>query len=245
MSKHPKSGSGKPHPNPNNDGGDDNKRKISGEIHVRGGIETNVPASLIEQYKTARNEDKSRDNWRFLVEILTLGAVIIYAGLTAWQGWMTRKLVDTGRLSTRPYVGVDSIGVSFQSHKPNGERFLVPNPDDTTDAIGWSPAIKNFGTVPGYNEIGYQRVFINGAESNWYVKIPDEPGTIFPGQTLSLIGHTSPKEWPGIRDGRDTLTVDVHVEYDGPDKEHYKYCDRLQYSKNTYRFLNLGPICAK
>jgi hypothetical protein len=94
-SKHPKTGGGNPHLDPNQGGGQAQQRQIRGEIHVRGEIEANVPTSFIEQYKVARRENTSRDNWRFCIEMATLAAVLIYAGLTAWQAWETGQAVKT------------------------------------------------------------------------------------------------------------------------------------------------------
>jgi hypothetical protein len=121
----PKPSPNQPHPEPNHNDSAEQIRKVSGKIHVNGEIEANIPADAIERYKAARQENTSRDNWRFLVECLTLLAVVFYAGLAFWQGWMTRSLVktaqDTFEASNRPYIGVDSWDIAHPFKDGNGK----------------------------------------------------------------------------------------------------------------------------
>lgn len=74
----------KSHSSPDHGGGDPQKRKVTGEIRVSGSVETNITSGFIEQYKAAKNENTPRDNWRFVVEVITLIVLLAYAGITAF-----------------------------------------------------------------------------------------------------------------------------------------------------------------
>jgi hypothetical protein len=67
------------HPAHSNNNSREEARKISGKINVSGEIEANIPKSVIEQYKAARQENTPRDNARFFVECITLGFVMLVA----------------------------------------------------------------------------------------------------------------------------------------------------------------------
>jgi hypothetical protein len=71
-----------PHSDPHKNEGKQNERHVSGGIHVRGEIEAQLPPSLIEKYDAERTEDKVKDRKKFVVEILTLLVVAIYALFT-------------------------------------------------------------------------------------------------------------------------------------------------------------------
>ncbi|MCU1302665.1 MAG: hypothetical protein JWQ87_2949 [Candidatus Sulfotelmatobacter sp.] len=115
MTDKSKSHANKGHADPDKAGRDQYKRHIDGDITIRGRVETNVPPDAVQQHTTEREEDKTQGKRKFVVEVLTLIAVIIYAGITFWQGCLTKRLAHTAdqTLSTsreqflkseRPYV---------------------------------------------------------------------------------------------------------------------------------------------
>jgi hypothetical protein len=91
MSKHPKPGSGKPHPQPHQDGAQHNKCDVSGSIEVHGVIETKLPPHAQKEHDAAKKKKSARDDQRYVIEIVTLIFVIIYAGLTGWYAWTAHK----------------------------------------------------------------------------------------------------------------------------------------------------------
>jgi hypothetical protein len=150
MNKHPKPGSDKPHPHPNQNSGQEQQRKISGDIHVRGEIEANVPESFIEKYKAVRNEQTPRDNARFVVECATLGLVFIYAGLTAIQSCQSLKSANAAEsaaktasreleLSQRPWVDADTQIGGPLFYNVNGANFM------------FTFTLRNSGRLPALN----------------------------------------------------------------------------------------------
>jgi hypothetical protein len=58
---------------------------VTGDIHVRGEIETKIPPNLAKKRDTAEEKKETREKRRFVVEVLTLIFVIIYAGITFFQ----------------------------------------------------------------------------------------------------------------------------------------------------------------
>jgi hypothetical protein len=83
------------HPDPRNDSGNQNERHITGNVHVRGEVEINLAPNLIDKRDTERNQDNTRDDnkffWNTLIQACTLFAVIVHAGLTAWQACSTQQ----------------------------------------------------------------------------------------------------------------------------------------------------------
>lgn len=83
----------KPHPKPDDTGRDQYKRHVDGDITVRGQIETHFPPEYAHRHDAERKQDAAIHNKSFWVGLFTLIAVTIYAGLTAWQGWLTRLAI--------------------------------------------------------------------------------------------------------------------------------------------------------
>jgi hypothetical protein len=107
-------------------GSREQKRKITGELHVRGEIEANIPRAAMEQYKAAIQENTSRDNWRFAVECITLFFVIVVAILGIIQtrqsirsAGAARDAADTNKASLhvaeRAYLSISAP--SYDSQK--------------------------------------------------------------------------------------------------------------------------------
>ncbi len=65
MSKHPKPGSGNPHPKPNKEGGSNHKTSVSGDVHVRGEVFIE-PTPKETLARTAENDyQKAQDRKRY------------------------------------------------------------------------------------------------------------------------------------------------------------------------------------
>jgi hypothetical protein len=130
MSKHPKPGGGKPHPQPNQNRTRDNKTEISGDIFVRGEIETHLPPSEVQKLATAEEKHDTRENKRYLVELITLLVVIIYGALTGWQAWETRQAVkaasEANRLNEELVRGRIQVIVRLKNIPEVGKTLLVP-----------------------------------------------------------------------------------------------------------------------
>jgi hypothetical protein len=126
----------KPHPQPDKSGRDQYKRHVDGDITVRGQIETHLPPEYVHQHDAERKEDKASHNKNFWVGLLTLLAVTIYAGLTFWQGTLTRELIN----QTQRNFESDQAPVVWPAPQPPvievGQRFK------------WDIKFSNYGRSP-------------------------------------------------------------------------------------------------
>jgi hypothetical protein len=122
MTDKPKSHSNQGHADPDKAGREQYKRHIDGDLTVRGQIETHFPPNLIEQHKTERKEDKGREKKKFIVEVLTLAAVVIYAGITFWQACLTKRGIENNAAQfwaeNRPWL-------TFRAESPPDEKARV------------------------------------------------------------------------------------------------------------------------
>ena len=127
------------------------KRQISGDIYVRGEleVETKFPPQLVEEYAAANKKETSHKHKTFIVEMITMFAVIIYAGLAAWQGCETREAISVARDAnklTEDSVRAHMIMIDFQFTRPVavGQRTTVRF---TLENIGRSQAVYGIVTA--------------------------------------------------------------------------------------------------
>lgn len=103
--KHPKHN---PSAVPDQHGGQQNLG--SSDVNVRGEIEVGRASNLAKEHETERREDTAHERKKFIVEILTLAAVVVYAGVTIWQAWLTRTAITDARENfvkdQAPYIWV-------------------------------------------------------------------------------------------------------------------------------------------
>jgi|SRR5882672_3968418 len=85
-------------------------------IHIRGEIEVGRSPNLTDEHNTERREDTTHERKKYLVEKLTLIAVIIYAGVAVWQACLTRTAIFDARkqfvADQRPYVWLSFLDPS-------------------------------------------------------------------------------------------------------------------------------------
>jgi hypothetical protein len=146
MSHKTKEHSNKQHTEPNKDSGQENERKIRGDIHVHGEVEANLPPDFVKQRKAERNEDAAQASKNYIVQLATLGALIVYAGFTFWQGYLTRESIKNNtrefQIDQRPYVWTSNVD-SKTSIKA-GERMWA---NIHMINYGKSPALRTSGTA--------------------------------------------------------------------------------------------------
>lgn len=217
---------------------------MTGSIQVRGEIETTIPPDLVKKHDAAEEKQEARDKLRFRVEVAGLVFVIIYAGLTAWQGCLTRHLVkisqDTYTAANRPYLGVDGIDLS-QTTDPANPKLPAAKVD---------VHIKNFGPVPSINTVIHMSVYQNGVFVPGQVTDPIQttdnngrPGSIYPTETRHFILVETADDYEDIFLKHKTiLDIDMEVSYDWP-SGHSEECSRHRYYWINNSFLNLGPSC--
>src|SRR5208337_2786783 len=113
----PKHGKKAPLSNPDQSGG--KHHESEGDVRVHGSVETYPPPSVIQKHdserkedsathQAERKEDRGRESKKLLLEVLTLIAVVVYAGIAFWQGCLTRESIDNNgrqfQIDQRPYL---------------------------------------------------------------------------------------------------------------------------------------------
>jgi hypothetical protein len=179
MTDKPKPHANQGHADPDKTGRDQYKRHIDGDITIRGQIETHVPPSAEQQRNTERAEDKRREKKKFIVELLTLAAVVIYAGIAGWQGCISRDLLTTTvkqfQADQRPYVVEDGMTMLTFSTKQKGPP-IVGQP------IEVSVQFKNAGKTPALDVIVHRHLFFG--EDNVEIFRPEPPDTKVTGDVV-------------------------------------------------------------
>jgi hypothetical protein len=134
------------HPDPHKNEASDHERHVSGSVNVRGEIEAKRPPDLTQEHSTERKEDNAHNKNKFVVEVLTLIAVCIYAGLTAWQGCLTRTAINDARehfiKDQRPYVFARAGDTVFN-------KDWKDHPG--TPPFSWTVDWINYGKTPAIN----------------------------------------------------------------------------------------------
>lgn len=206
---------------------------------------TNVPPPpvTLEQDSPERKKARSYRSFNAFVSGLTLLAVIVYAGLTAWQAYLTNQIVTLTRqdfeASNRPYVGTEEIGINYLEHGANGA--IVPTPTATPKTLEMvlNPAIKNFGPVPGKNFTARWRTFV-GDERIPMRSLKDNPSTIYPTETVHLGGSIDAAHLKDILAEKKRLIIYLTISYDGPSGQHQE-CQMHQFDPVLNSFLDSGP----
>jgi hypothetical protein len=142
-----------------NQGSGDRKGKPEHKVAVSGSIQVYRPPEIEQRHSTERKEDETthkaerkedrgRETTRMWLEGLTLLAVLVYAGITFWQGTLTRWIAvsadharDDSRIQfirdQRPYVWTAG---------------MVPFPIKTGDQIRANIYFVNYGKTPAIKE---------------------------------------------------------------------------------------------
>ena len=71
------------HSDPDQDGGKEQKRKVSGELHVRGEVVVDSPPEVRKADAAQKKNANAREDLKIGIEFLSLLFIIMYAGLTA------------------------------------------------------------------------------------------------------------------------------------------------------------------
>ncbi len=186
--------------------------------------------------------------WKILLEAAVGIAVISYTIVASLQLRTMNKTYQQIRDQTaiaqkgfdifyRPYVGLDGIKPIYISRSaPVTGR--GSHSKESIVGMKFEAIIKNFGSYPGSNFKCDWRVFFGGVELPGG-KIPDTPRTLYPNQTVLLVGAIGEDEYPDLASGAKKLVAETTVEYDGP-SGHYKECQKSQYSDVQKAFSALG-----
>jgi hypothetical protein len=122
MSKAPKNSGSNPYPKPNYTSTPDQKRSVTGDLHVRGEVvfEPGPEEKLSRKFAETKQDSQYREKkW---IERGTLAIVTFYAGLTWWQAHTTQTIADLTRKQftsdQRPYMVIDFRPYQITAGKP-------------------------------------------------------------------------------------------------------------------------------
>lgn len=248
----PRQAENRPLTKPNNPGGKQNPKREH-DVHVRGTILTDFAPGEEKRHAAERREDTAahnaeravdlgRESHKVWLERFTLLAVLIYAGITFWQGCLTQQITELAQrtfdASQRPYVGVASVTPAF-NFPPEMQKHPLPLPVGEANGMKVTVEIKNFGPVPGTEYHASWRIFLDDSEVKPNEKIPDTPTTIYPTQSTFFIASVDPSTVHEIVLGRSALEIEVSVNYAGPTRS-YGECVKHRYAPQVQQFWALG-----
>ena len=163
MSKHPKPGGDKQHPGPHQQNAKDEKRSVSGNVHVRGEIVVEPSPSEAKARNTRDEKEETRKRKVWWLEIATFVVLSIYAGLTFWLAFSSQQSVDTENRAIeqaktqfaedqRPYIWMGQRENGGDVEIRHGNTFGPLNVTLWFKNYGRSPAIVN--AISGDVEVG-------------------------------------------------------------------------------------------
>lgn len=150
------------HADPNQTKAADRECHVSGNIYVRGEIETKRPPDLTKEHNTERKEDNSRQNKKFVIEVVTLIVVAIYAGLTSWQGCSTKRAADAAKTAADTAVAEARPVIWLMNNF--GQPAYQPAP---SRQITWELHFKNYGKTPA-SDVRFSEIYMKiGVDGQW------------------------------------------------------------------------------
>jgi hypothetical protein len=239
--------SNKEHPDPNSDRAREQKRSISGDVHVRGeiSVEATPQESLARSVENQKND--IRESKKRHLEIATLVVIGIYAALTAAQTYLTRQLVASQQLISRPYVGIKTVEVTHQSRDADRNVTSTRHRTRESDHLTVAVEITNFGPVPAEDYTDHWQMIVGDkilppAPGG----LPDKPRIIFPTEDIGLVGAIedipSDPQYTDVVEGIKPLKLKISWRYKGPDGEHVCQTNK-QYDRFSDSFFDLGDTC--
>jgi hypothetical protein len=150
------------------------------------------------------NEDRRRETHKVWLERGTLLAVVIYAGIAAWQGCLFRAANrishDALYAQQRPWVGLDPANGGLQITPVSINAGLKA-------AVSYIPATKNFGNYPAERVMTFAQLVLLDSSGNATTVDSEQDKTcsmhvgqglgdvVFPPQSIPA-KEAWPSEWP-------------------------------------------------
>ncbi len=130
---------------------------MNGNIHVRGQIEVSRAPGLTNEHETERRADSAQERKKYILERWTLAAVIVYAGLTWWQGCSTKKAADAA--SRAADAAQTSASLNYLEERawfgPDGTPVVKTQPGEAVplihDMLEVRVIFRNTGRTPATN----------------------------------------------------------------------------------------------
>lgn len=221
---------------------------MRGEIFV----EATPKEALARGAENQRTESRESQKRRLEIATLVLGiatliVVTIYAGVTAFQAELTRHLVASQQLITRPYVGIKTVEVTHQSRDAEGNVTTTRGRTRKSNHLTVAVEITNFGPVPAEEYTDHWQMLIGDRVlPHAPGGLPDKPRIIFPTEVIGLMGGVEDMpgdpEYTDVMEGIRPLILKISWRYKGPDGEHSCQATK-QYDRFSDSFFDLGDTC--
>lgn len=197
-----------------------NKKKPEHTVLVHGSVQAYPPPEIAQKHDAERKEDTIRHDaeriedtkWgrrKFILELGTFVAVVIYASLTAWQACLTNDSLKDQRnalhVQQRPWIAVGS---------------KTATKDDVAVEEGRMPEfytqIENVGNTPAWNETTIDNIDLRCRDEgflndHFLDNPPDMPR--YNGAKVSvntLMPHDPSAQTGGVSIGRPFTAQDIH-----------------------------------
>lgn len=170
MSRHkPEHSQNSPAANPDKHGGGKESSKC--HVFVEPGIQIDFVKDLREQQKANQDENTSHSKKILWWTKVSAALIFVYAGLTAWQGYLTRQAIhQTGKqfqIEQRPYVWTSENAGPNDIRIVKGEKLSVN--------VSWA----NYGRSPALREAGLGQIYIGSdamqKADRWFAGLYNKP----------------------------------------------------------------------
>ena len=196
-----------------------------------------------QQSENEGQDPQTKPKGLHLPDLIQLSLAVLTAVAVFISALGYKKTVETYNLLNRPYLGIESIAVSFGGTDEKGTYIVTPSRVPTSSELRVALIAKNYGSVPGSNvHLDWEARVDNKPIVG--VRIPANGSFMFPGQKNSLVGAIDKQTFQNVMKGTSTFEVEVRADYDGA-KQTYHYCEREQFSPSVVAFLSLGEVCSQ
>jgi hypothetical protein len=97
-------------PSAKQDNGHGEKESTKRHVYIEPGAKIDLVEDLKKEYESANTDTSTHNQKQLFWAKITTALIVITAGFTFWQGYLTRRIANTGEdglhLQTRPWLGV-------------------------------------------------------------------------------------------------------------------------------------------
>ena len=154
---------------PEQDGGEEESTKR--HVYVEHGVKIDLVEDLKQQQQSSEAHRSTHQKRQLFWTKVASGLLLLTAGLTAWQGFLTRQIIKDAskqfRIDQRPYVWTNESAEPFGMHVVKGERLTL--------SVDWV----NYGRSPALREASLGQIYIgpNAMQQadRWFAGLGDKP----------------------------------------------------------------------
>ena len=253
------------HSDPDRSSGKEQKRSVTGRVHVQGEIEVHLPPGVQKQNSTANQKRETRETIKQWVQSITLFFVIVVAGFNGVQSYESIKSATASQKSAE--IANYALHVSERAYLNLGPM-TTASFDEANKTLNFS--IVNTGHLPAEDvQLTFYRIAINTdtpwsrdyketdvvdfgkTESTFPNIAPIQAGS--PNQVASYFDHMDATRADA---GREKIAVAGYATYkagfDDEPRQKWSFCLQTEHelvlNKNAISYCNINeylPILTK